>query len=190
MYSGVPRPRTDSRCPRISTSARPSVMRCLLDPLARVGTRRRRPARGPSQPLDPGKILQDALDLTQQLASLVEQPTLLRLESPDRAEAGPEALRLGGEVGDPRLEPPAIRSQLRVLRAERADQLDRALHVLLEKSQALLHIVAHEEPFPLPAPSEPSGPRTSAPSSARSRSTTSACARLTSASVSVRSPAW
>src|SRR5574342_678568 len=113
MYSGVPRPRTDSRWPRISTSARPSVMCRLLPSCAHYAAapdQSHRHGRGDhSESLDAGEVFQDALE-------------------PDA-----EPLRLGREVPDPRLETPPLGREPRVLRAERADQLDCALDMLLEQ---------------------------------------------------------
>src|SRR5262245_36361162 len=123
MYSGVPRPRTDSRCPRISTSARPSLMRLS------------------SEPLDPGEFFQDTLHLAEQLAALLEEPPLLHLEAADRPEPDAQPFSLGRELGDPRLEAPALRGEPGVLGPEGPDQLDRALHVLLEQRQTRLGVV-------------------------------------------------
>src|SRR5574342_927150 len=98
MYSGVPRPRTDSRWPRISTSARPSVMCRLLPSCAHYAAapdQSHRHGRGDhSESLDAGEVLKDALDLAQQLAALLEQAPLLRLEPTDRLEPAAEPLRL------------------------------------------------------------------------------------------------
>src|SRR5262245_17833605 len=124
-------------------------MRRLLHSLTPAGpsARRRRAAirlrngQAPSEPLDPGEILQDALHLPEQLPPLLQQPPLFRLEPANRLEADSQAFRLGGELAHPNVEGAALTGQPGVLGPQAPDQLDRTLDVLLEEGEPSLSVV-------------------------------------------------
>src|SRR5262249_43464513 len=122
------------RCLLLASRSSPAVIRPSSDRL-------------PSQPLDPRQVLQEALYLAEELATLVEQTPLLGLEPADRRQPDPETFRFGREVGDPGLEVLALGDEPSVLRTKRPDQLDRALHVLLQEPEACLDVLAHLEPL-------------------------------------------
>src|SRR5204863_831404 len=170
MYSGVPSPRTTRRCPRISISARVSATG--LPPLRSRS----------SEPLDPGKLLEDPLDLAEELAAVVEKATVLGLQSETALVSLSEALHVARHGAKGTLQRRLLLRQAGIRLAQLLDQLDGAVDVLLEHGEPGADVFGHG---PLP----PSAPRTSASSVVRSRSMIWACIWLTSESVRVRSSA-